>query len=208
MKAPTSSYEKTIEFLKMLYGSSLSETSTHDNWIYVYWVNDPKTIGPGKRISLRTLTELEGLIRHDNAICITPNQFFKEQSENGAYSRDLMNVAWINSVTLSFEDCKSVQAVVKRFEFLTASTGFKPTMIDKHEKGYNAWFLFDGPVALTPESKGHYGLIHKALIMTTGAAPIVRMPSTYERVPRDIQVINSGTKVNFGELQAWAQLNC
>lgn len=197
MNAPTSNFEKTFEFLKMLYGSSIDGHTRADRMIYVYQVNVLDTIGPGRRIGVSTKRDMVDAIKSERATHITPNQFYVPENDLCKLSMSHAQVSWINAIVLNFSECESIKSVVKKLEQLELEKGVKSTLIDRMKKGHAVWFLFDQSIKVTSETTEQYHTIYKGLIKLTGADPIIRMPITYERIPRDIQYFDQQNRVSF-----------
>lgn len=205
------SCEEAFEFLKMLYGNSMtekpkercerSENAKKEDKDYA-WAFIGLTEGKDSKIlnghvGLRTFRTLWKYLYDDHAMFVTPNQFISRNK------RCEGTLEWLNAIVIDMDDTQDVVNSLERTScFPDRAT---PALINKTTKGLHLWYLFDQPVKATKGNQERYIKIARAMAMVSGADQQCQSPVQYFRVPRNIQLSQPDARVSFTKLYYWAK---
>lgn len=202
--------EEALDFLRILYGSTLSEkpkereerSDGHDwneknfGWTFIGMTEGPESKEIKFSVGLRTYRTLWKYIYDDRAVFITPNQFVSRTQ------RTETMLEWINAVVVDFDDTQNVVDALERMKLPQRST---PTLVNKTKKGLHFWYVFDKPVKATLGNQGRYKTIARAMAIIARADQQCQSPTQFFRIPRNIQVYQPDARVNFIKLYEWAK---
>lgn len=203
--------EEALEFLRILYGSTLGEkprereerSDSHSwdeknyGWTFLGITDGPESKEIKYSLGLRTYRTLWKYIYDDRAVFITPNQFISRTQ------RTEVMLEWMNAIVVDFDDTQNVVDALERMKLPKRST---PTLVNKTKKGLHFWYVFEKPVKATLGNQGRYKTIARAMAITARADQQCQSPTQFFRLPRNIQVFQADARVNFNKLYEWAKI--